>query len=56
MKDACRDVAKLWVEVCAVPKPNFEVGHTKVFMKSRVSAPPRRLSPPQRAVVGSYHV
>eukprot|EP01062_Namystynia_karyoxenos_P081097 TRINITY_DN884_c0_g2_i2.p1 TRINITY_DN884_c0_g2~~TRINITY_DN884_c0_g2_i2.p1 ORF type:complete len:1105 (+),score=321.30 TRINITY_DN884_c0_g2_i2:101-3415(+) len=37
LKAACHGIAKLWVWVCGIPAPHYDVGHTKVFMKSRVA-------------------
>ncbi|KAJ9455460.1 Myosin-I heavy chain [Diplonema papillatum] len=33
----CREIAEHWCFVLSSPKPNFDIGHTKVFTKSKVN-------------------
>ena len=37
LKKACHDIAAFWSGLLFAPKPNFDIGHTKVFSKARVS-------------------
>ena len=37
LKAVCREIADFWCMVLSAKKPNFDIGHTKVFSKAKVN-------------------